>query len=119
MKVLVSELYDKNQEASIYHLLSRGPAAHSGKGKISQIFDTFTFEGPNGVHQCLVLELLGASMASISVNYAANRLPGNVAWKVARQVAPAIFYMHEVGIVYGGKLSLALSELPSTKLRFV
>lgn len=119
MKVLVSELCDNNSEASIHHHLSRGPAAHPGKSNTPQIFDAFTFEGTNGVHQCLVLELLGASMSSIFENNATNRLPGNVAWKVARQVAQAISYMHEMGVVHGGKLSLALSELHSTKLRFV
>ena len=119
MKVLVSELCDEYHEASIHQHLSRGPAAHPGKGNLPQIFDSFTFEGSNGVHQCLVLELLGASMSSMSENYATNRLPGRVAWNVARQVAQATSYMHEMGIVHGGKLSLALSEPHSTKVPFV
>jgi serine/threonine protein kinase len=109
MKFLVSERCDEDHEASIYHYLSQGPVTHPGKGNLPQIFDSFSFEGPNGVHQCLVLELLGASMSSVSENYATNRLPGRVAWNVAKQVAQAISYMHEMGIVHGGKLSLALS----------
>ena len=119
MKVLVSKLCDNNHEASIYHHLSRGPAAHPGKGNIPHIFDSFTFEGPNGMHQCLVLELLGAFMSSISENYATDRLPGSIAWNVARQVAQATSYMHEMGIVHGGKLSPAFSDLHSTKAHFV
>ena len=119
MKFLVSELCDEDHEASIHRHLSSGPAAHPGKGNLPQLFGSFTFEGPNGVHQCLVLELLGASMSSVSENYATNRLPGRVAWNVARQVTQATSYMHEMGIVHGGKLSLALSELHSTKVCFV
>jgi serine/threonine protein kinase len=70
------------------------------------MFDSFTFEGPNGVHQCLILELLGASMSSMSENYETNRLPSGLAWDVARQAVQAISYMHDMGIVHGGQLNL-------------
>ncbi|KAL1582020.1 hypothetical protein WHR41_09422 [Cladosporium halotolerans] len=101
MKVIVSELCDENHEASMYHHVSCGPPEHPGRDKLPQMLDSFTFEGPNGVHQCLILELLGASMSSMFEKYETNRLPSGLAWDVARQVVQATSYMHDMGIVHG------------------
>lgn len=108
MKVLVSELCDENHEASMYRHVSCGPPQHPGRDKLPHMLDSFTFEGPNGVHQCLILELLGASMSSMFENYETNRLPSGLAWDVARQVVQATSYMHDMGIVHGGRLTPSL-----------
>lgn len=67
-----------------------------------ELFDSFELYGPNGVHQCLVTEVLGPSMASLAESYTTNRLPGDVAWKVCRQVMQAVAYVHRMGVVHGG-----------------
>jgi hypothetical protein len=102
IKILVSELGKEHQEASLHRRLSCSSIDHPGRNNVAQLFDTFEVQGPNGVHQCLVMELLGPSMALLAESYTANRLPGDVAWKVAGQVVQAIAYIHRVGIVHGG-----------------
>jgi hypothetical protein len=47
-------------------------------------------------------------MASLAESYAANRLPGDVAWAVCRQFVDAIAYVHRVGVVHGGLFDPAL-----------
>jgi serine/threonine-protein kinase SRPK3 len=69
---------------------------------VPELFDSFELRGPNGVHQCLVMNLSGQSMVSLAESYAANRLPGDVAWKVCKQVVRAIAYLHRTGVVHGG-----------------
>ncbi|WPH01959.1 Hypothetical protein R9X50_00481300 [Acrodontium crateriforme] len=101
IKIMVSELGPEHQEASIYQRLSHGPASHPGRRYIPELFDHFELYGPNGVHHCLVLELLGAAATSVAENFATSRLPGRLAWDVARQVVQAVAYMHGVDVVHG------------------
>jgi serine/threonine-protein kinase SRPK3 len=108
IKILVSELGQEHQEASLHRRLSSGVVDHPGRSSVPEVFDCFEVHGPNGVHQCLVMELLGPSMASLAESYAANRLPGAMAWKVARQVVQAIAYVHRMGVVHGGLLSVQM-----------
>jgi serine/threonine-protein kinase SRPK3 len=79
---------------------------------VPELFDCFEVQGPNGVHQCLVMELLGPSMASLAESYAANRLPGSMSWQFAGQVVQAIAYIHRVGIVHGGLFRFCSSCRP-------
>ena len=115
LKILVSELGREHQEASLLCRLAEGPADHSGRENVPELFDDFEVHGPNGVHQCLVMELLGPSMASLAESIAANRLPGDIACKVARQVVQAVAYMHRMDVVHGGLFRLALLAFQSAK----
>jgi serine/threonine-protein kinase SRPK3 len=102
VKILVSELRRQHQEVSLHRRLAGGPIDHPGRNNVPELFDSCEVRGPNGVHQCLVMELLGSSMASLAESYTANRLPGSVAWKVCRQVVQAVAYVHRMGVVHGG-----------------
>jgi serine/threonine-protein kinase SRPK3 len=115
LKILVSELGREHQEASLLCRLAEGPADRPGRENVPELFDGFEVHGPNGVHQCLVTEVLGTSMASLAECYAANRLPGDVAWKVCRQVVQAVAYMHRMDVVHGGLFRLALLAVQSAK----
>lgn len=66
-----------------------------------ELLDSFDLNGPNGVHQCLVMESLGPSMASLAESHEANRLLGVAAWEVSKQVVRAIAFVHRMGIVHG------------------
>ena len=90
---------------ALHRRLSGGPVDLPGRNHVPELFDCFEVQGPNGVHQCLVMELLGPSMASLAESIAANRLPGDIACKVARQVVQAVAYMHRMRVVHGGLFS--------------
>ncbi|KAM0696774.1 hypothetical protein Q7P36_004023 [Cladosporium allicinum] len=101
IKILVSKLGEEHQETALHRRISSGSVDLPGRNHVPELFDCFEIQGPNGVHQCLVMELLGPSMASLAESYAANRLPGDIACKVARQVVQAVAYMHRMGVVHG------------------
>ena len=95
--------------------LSQGPASHEGKKHVLQLLDHFRHEGPNGVHLCLVLELLGPSIFSKAESYSSNRLPGDIAWEASKQIVHGLTYIHALGIVHGGQLNIRMLTLIPTE----
>ena len=71
-----------------------------------QLLDHFDHLGPNGTHQCLVLEVLGRNMQSAAERHPNDRLPGSLAWEVSRQTAEALDYIHVNGTVHAGQFFL-------------
>lgn len=76
-----------------------------------KLLDYFELDGPDGTHECLVLELLGPSAADVlNVQFINNRLPAELAKKVARQTILGLDYLHQHGIGHGGT---SYRKLPS------
>ncbi|OBT65037.1 hypothetical protein VE03_05250 [Pseudogymnoascus sp. 23342-1-I1] len=71
-----------------------------------QIFDWFRHEGPNGIHNCLVAELLGPCIATImQVNSEMEAfLSPDTILRASRQLLEAIEFAHQAGYVHGEKL---------------
>jgi serine/threonine-protein kinase SRPK3 len=62
--------------------------------------DSFQISGPNGTHECLVLELLGPSVADyLDVH---SRLPGTLAKTVVEQALLGLCFLHEHKVVHAG-----------------
>ncbi|KZT06982.1 kinase-like protein [Laetiporus sulphureus 93-53] len=78
---------------------------HVGRENIQFIQDHFMEKGPNGVHRCLVSQFAGPSILSMAECpgrvSGSRRLRGDLARKVAKQVATAVECMHSAGIVHG------------------
>jgi serine/threonine-protein kinase SRPK3 len=79
---------------------------HPGKAELRLILDHFTLEGPNGTHLCLISQLAGPSVLSMAESpgrvSGSRRLRGDLARKVASQVATAVELLHGRGIIHGG-----------------
>ena len=103
LKITVSETWQDGREVQILGRLSHGSAGHPGKRNIMQMLDHFEHTGPNGTHQCLVLELLGPSIVAKAESYASNRLPGSLAWVASKQTVQALAYIHSRGVAHGGQ----------------
>ena len=66
--------------------------------------DVFTIQGPNGTHQCLVLDVVGPRMKQIANgNHELSRV---MVRDAARQIAEGVAYLHSIGICHGGKAAL-------------
>jgi serine/threonine-protein kinase SRPK3 len=66
--------------------------------------DHFQLDGPNGTHDCLVLEILGPSAGDVLDKYFCNgRLPARLAKRIAKQTLVGLCALHDRGIVHGGK----------------
>jgi len=63
-------------------------------------------EGPNGKHMCIVTQFVGASVYAMVTSR--GRLRGDLARKVAKQIANVVELMHSAGLVHGGLLYLQL-----------
>lgn len=77
-----------------------------GHRHLTRMYDHFHVQGPNGVHDCLVLEVLGPSVCdwvSQRKEDSDYRLPGLVAKRAARQALLALCSLHEMGIGHGGE----------------
>lgn len=104
LKILVSELGSPSNEKAILQRLASSPDTMASKSHIVSFLDSFTHEGFNGLHQCLVLELLGPSAVAQAESYKDYRLPGRLAWRIARQTVEAVALLHSNDITHGGVL---------------
>lgn len=78
---------------------------------MSQMLDHFTLVSPNGAHDCLILEMLGPSVADVVDSYCEDgRLPGRLAKSFASQVLQGLDFLVRYGIAHGVK---AVRHMPS------
>lgn len=63
--------------------------------------DVFSIAGPNGLHQCIVLPVLGPCV-SPSLWLSLNKDPGPVLRGMAHQTALAMNFLHKQGLCHGG-----------------
>ena len=75
-----------------------------GQRFVRQLLDTFSLEGPNGTHTCLVLEARGCSLhAAKDLSYhRLLHLP--IARAVIAELALAVHHLHLKGVVHGGNV---------------
>ncbi|ERT03330.1 CMGC/SRPK protein kinase [Sporothrix schenckii ATCC 58251] len=68
-----------------------------------RVFDTFQHTGPNGVHNCIVTEVLGPTLADLLDEYRPdeNTLPPDVVLRVSRQLLQGLDFTHHAGIAHG------------------
>ncbi|KAK4207539.1 kinase-like domain-containing protein [Rhypophila decipiens] len=72
-------------------------------GNITGYRRMFTFEGPNGVHLCVVLPVLGPSASDLSRGLDCRLRPW-LARKVGYEVAKALAKLHSHDLCHGGTL---------------
>ena len=78
-----------------------------------QLLDSFTHEGPNGNHTCLIIEAMNLSMFDVFRSSGRGvSLPLPLVKRVCSHILLALQYMHEeCGIVHTGELNLSF-QLP-------
>lgn len=114
IKISISKPNPKspNRESTVLQTLAT--AAHDanqpGYQYLMMMKDFFEITGPNGRHECLVLELLGPSVADyLDAHSYDERLPGELAKRVVKQTLLGLAFLHERGIAHGGMLPILLT----------
>ncbi|OBZ66636.1 Serine/threonine-protein kinase SRPK [Grifola frondosa] len=78
---------------------------HPGRENFLVIRDHFSHEGPNGSHLCLISQFAGPSVFSMlecpGRVSGSRRLRGDLARRVAKQVANSVDLLHSAGIIHG------------------
>ncbi|KZT32279.1 putative srpk, partial [Sistotremastrum suecicum HHB10207 ss-3] len=97
LKIIVARLTGHNKEIPILDRLSRCEPGTAGVAHIIRLLDSFQVEGPNGVHEVLVTEVV------IGWNelYEAEAAPP--VRKVATELALGLKHIHSLQIVHGGE----------------
>lgn len=102
LKILIADSEAQDRELRTLQSLQDLPAS-SGSRHVERLLDSFRHNGPNGVYNCLVLELLGPSIpAVIAAHFPDGRLPGIIVHRVAMQVILGLDFLHKNRIGHGG-----------------
>lgn len=125
MKIFVSSLKTTNELQILRHI-SAIDAMHSAQ-HIARLLDSFELHGPNGIHNCLVFELMGPTVNTMIEElpqfkprkYGMKvRYPPNMAKRILRQSLRAIKFLHDKKIAHGdiqpGNILFAGSDISST-----
>ena len=85
------------------HIQRNGSILSPGSEFILQLIDEFEHTGPNGVHHCIISEVLGPPLSSdLEELYPDERYPIGMAKRISSQIARGLEYLHSCGVVHGG-----------------
>lgn len=123
VKISVSDRQSEqiDRQLKVMRAISTSSLKHPGAISVMKGLDHFELDGPNGNHECLVLELLGPSVPEVlDVRFVDNRLPAELAKKVARETLLGLDFLYQHGIGHGGtcqgKLPASRRKLTRTDL---
>ncbi|KJZ74896.1 hypothetical protein HIM_05805 [Hirsutella minnesotensis 3608] len=93
----------RNQrELDVLRSLSTLPRRNPGWSRLNQMLDYFSVTGPNGVHACFVLDIVGPSVAEfVELHCKNDRLPASLARLFAKQALQGLDYLASNGIGHG------------------
>jgi serine/threonine-protein kinase SRPK3 len=103
LKILCADAANKEtMELNILQHLQKHAFTHPN---ISSLHDVFKIMGPNGLHYCFVLPVLGPSVTYMDE----RQLLKPLRHKASQQIADGLSYLHSLGICHGGMfLSLTI-----------
>lgn len=74
---------------------------HPGHEHVIQLLDTFTHQGPNGVHVCMVFEVLGENLLGLIRRYKHRGIPVVFVKQIAKQLLSALDFLHRrCGVIH-------------------
>lgn len=83
---------------------SPSPAhTHPGRSHVISFLDHFRHKGPNGVHVCMVFEVLGENLLSLIKRHQNKGVPMQLVKQIAKQILLGLDYMHRCcGVIHTG-----------------
>lgn len=106
LKIAMAKSSLKNTESAILTHLTESASGDPSARHVTAILDKFQHEGPNGLHQCLVFEIMGDSVASLVENIPGMRqgplrYPKPMAKKILLHALRGLAFVHKHGVVHG------------------
>ncbi|KAJ5522860.1 uncharacterized protein N7503_006535 [Penicillium pulvis] len=92
-----------SRELQILKFMERHSRGALSSNYVVQLLDAFIHEGPNGVHQCLVFELLGPSVDKVLSDYheSHDKLCSETVLRMSTQLLKAVKFIHSAGMCHG------------------
>ncbi|KAF2968431.1 hypothetical protein GQX73_g5125 [Xylaria multiplex] len=127
LKIAVSKISESTNEVQILRHLSQVAPVQEFQQHITQLLAQFEHQGPNGLHKCLVFELMGPTV-NVMVEELPQfkprmwgmkvRYPPHMAKSILRQSLQSLVFLHKHGIAHGdfqpGNMLFALNATNST-----
>ncbi|KIM41643.1 hypothetical protein M413DRAFT_445618 [Hebeloma cylindrosporum] len=106
LKIIVAEASTSASELDVVRRLKENQkprSSNTGSEYVMEIFDEFLLEGPNGVHQCIVSELLGPSVEQPDLEdiFPEDCFPIGMAKKMCAQIVQGLSHLHRCKVVHG------------------
>ncbi|KAA8904220.1 hypothetical protein TRICI_005595 [Trichomonascus ciferrii] len=74
---------------------------HPGRSNVVSLLDSFKHVGPNGVHVCMVFEVLGENLLGLIKRYHHKGIPQTLVKQITKQVLLGLDYLHrECGVIH-------------------
>jgi len=74
---------------------------HPGKRHVVELLDSFEHKGPNGVHVCMVFEVLGENLLGLIKRWNHRGIPMPLIKQITKQVLLGLDHLHrECGIIH-------------------
>ncbi|KAH8689946.1 putative serine protein kinase Sky1 [Talaromyces proteolyticus] len=74
---------------------------HPGRKHVVSLLDSFEHKGPNGVHVCMVFEVLGENLLGLIKRWNHRGIPMPLVKQITKQVLLGLDYLHrECGIIH-------------------
>jgi serine/threonine-protein kinase SRPK3 len=74
---------------------------HPGRRHVVSLLDSFNHKGPNGVHVCMVFEVLGENLLGLIKRWNHRGIPMPLVKQITKQVLLGLDYLHrECGIIH-------------------
>ncbi|KAF2847505.1 kinase-like protein [Plenodomus tracheiphilus IPT5] len=128
LKIMIAKASSSATELSILEKISSVASKDLDSQHITVLLDEFQHEGPNGKHQCLVFEAMGATAASLVEELPENkpkmygkvqRYPKWIAKKILLHALRGLAFLHRNGVVHGdiqpGNLLFSVEGIDNTK----
>ncbi|KAF2421083.1 kinase-like protein [Tothia fuscella] len=99
LKICQADHGTENNESMILQKLMASDF-HEGRQYVRSLYDSFSIEGVNGTHLCLVMEIGGPTIAEVCGQNESRRLRADLARKLATQVTQAVAFLHSQNVAH-------------------
>lgn len=88
-------------EIKLLNSVAEGNASHPGRAHVIGLLDSFEQEGPNGLHVCMVFEVMGENLLGLIKRYDYKGIPSVLVKQISKQILLGLDYLHrECGVIH-------------------
>ncbi|KIW48000.1 hypothetical protein, variant [Exophiala oligosperma] len=88
-------------EIKLLNKVNQANPSHPGRRYVVSLLDSFEHKGPNGVHVCMVFEVLGENLLGLIKRWNHRGIPMPLVKQITKQVLLGLDYLHrECGIIH-------------------
>lgn len=88
-------------EIKLLSKIVQAKPSHPGRKHVVSLLDSFEHKGPNGVHVCMVFEVLGENLLGLIKRWNHRGIPMTLVKQITKQVLLGLDYLHrECGIIH-------------------